>query len=260
MHMILAAAVGDVVGSIYEGRPTKRTDFALVDSRARFTDDTVLTMATAEAILSDGDYAEMYRHFARRYPHAGYGGNFRRWFVSDAAGPYDSFGNGSAMRVSPVGWAFDTAEKVLSEAERSAACTHNHPEGIKGAQATALAIFRARNGTVVEDIASELTERFGYDLSRSTEEIRPGYSFDVTCQGSVPEAIIAFLEGRTVEDTVRIAVSLGGDSDTQACIGGSIAQAHDPRIPTDLEAHVRERLPADLLDINDRFCDRFLQA
>ena len=258
--MILAAAVGDVVGSIYEGRPTKSTDFALIDSRARFTDDTVLTMASAEAILSGGDYAELYRDLARRYPHAGYGGNFRRWFVSDAAGPYNSFGNGSAMRVSPVGWAYDTAEEVLSQAEQSAACTHSHPEGIKGAQATALALFRARTGTDPDDIAGEITERFGYDLSRSVAEIRPGYSFDVTCQGSVPESIIAFLEGRNVEDTVRIAVSLGGDSDTQACIGASIAQAHDPRIPADLETHVRERLPADLLDINDRFCDPFLQA
>ncbi len=258
--MILAAAVGDVVGSIYEGRPTKSTDFALIDSRARFTDDTVLTMASAEAILSGGDYAELYRDLARRYPQAGYGGNFRRWFVSDAAGPYNSFGNGSAMRVSPVGWAYDTAEEVLSQAEQSAACTHSHPEGIKGAQATALALFRARTGTDPDDIAGEITERFGYDLSRSVAEIRPGYSFDVTCQGSVPESITAFLEGRTVEDTVRIAVSLGGDSDTQACIGASIAQAHDRGIPADLETHVRDRLPADLLDINDRFCDRFLRT
>ncbi|MFP4374130.1 MAG: ADP-ribosylglycohydrolase family protein [Spirochaetaceae bacterium] len=255
--MILAAAVGDVVGSIYERRPTKRTDFALIDPRARFTDDTVLTMATAEAILSGGDYADMYRRFARRYPNAGYGGNFRGWFVSEAAGPYNSFGNGSAMRVSPVGWAFDTTEEVLTQAERSAGCTHDHPEGIKGAQATALALFRARGGTGPEDIAREIAERFGYDLSRSIEDIRPGYSFDVTCQGSVPESLIAFLEGRSVEATVRLAVSLGGDSDTQACIGASVAQAHDPRIPPELESHVRERLPADLLDTNDRFCDRF---
>jgi ADP-ribosylglycohydrolase len=258
--MILGAAIGDVVGSIYEGSPVKDPDIPLIDKRARFTDDTVLTMATAEVLLRGGDYAEAYRRFARRYPNAGYGGNFRRWFASEDAGPYDSFGNGSAMRVSPVGWACTVADEVLTEAERSAACTHDHPEGIKGAQATALAVFRARTGAPLEDIAEEISDRFGYDLSRRVADIRPGYSFDVTCQGSVPEAIRAFLEGRSVEQSVRLAISLGGDSDTQACIAGSIAQAHDPAVPEELEAHVRERLPQHLADINDEFCARYCET
>lgn len=258
--MILGAAVGDVVGSIYEGSPLKTTDFPLMDGRARFTDDTVLTMATAEAILHRGDYADAYRRLARRYPNAGYGGNFRRWFAADRTGPYNSFGNGSAMRVSPVGWAFERADEVLAEAERSAACTHDHPEGITGAQATALAVFRARTGVSLADIAEEITDRFRYDLQRRIEDIRPGYSFDVTCQGSVPEAIIAFLEGRSVEQSVRLAVSLGGDSDTQACIAASIAQARDPAMSAELETHVRGRLPGDLLEINDEFCGRFCGA
>ncbi len=258
--MILAAAGGDVVGSIYEHMPVKTTDIPLVDERAVFTDDTVLTMATAQAILSGQSYEQMYRSFARRYPNAGYGGNFRRWFASDSLGPYNSFGNGSAMRVSPVGWAFDGADEVLEQAEQSAACTHDHPEGVRGAQATALSVFLARTGTPKEDIAAELHRRFGYDLDRGIDDIRPGYRFDVTCQGSVPEAIIAFLEAETVEESIRLAISLGGDSDTQACIAASISQAAFGEVPRELEAHVREKLSEELLRVNDEFCRRFVDA
>lgn len=256
--MILGAVVGDVVGSIYEGNPTKSPDFDIVDNRARFTDDTVLTLATAAAILHGEPYERHYRRSARRYPNAGYGGNFRRWFVSDTMGPYNSFGNGSAMRVSPVGWAFADQQEVLEQAERSASCTHNHPEGIKGAQAVALAVFLARTGSSKDEIAKRITQRFSYDLDRSIGRIRVQYHFDVTCQGSVPEAIIAFLEASSVEESIRLAVSLGGDSDTQACIAGSIAHAFYGDVPQELEAHVRSRLPGDLLTINDEFTDRFI--
>ena len=258
--MILAAAAGDVVGSVYEGSPIKTTDFPLVNDKAFFTDDTVLTMATAEAILEGQDYENAYRGFARAYPNAGYGGNFRRWFASGSMGPYNSFGNGSAMRVSPVGWAFESADEVLRQAEQSAACTHNHPEGVRGAQATALAVFLARMGASKEEIAAELHRRFGYDLDRGVDDIRPGYGFDVTCQGSVPEAVISFLEGEDLEDTVRLAVSLGGDSDTQACIAAGIAQAFFQETPRELELHVREKLTDELLRVNDEFCRRFLAA
>jgi ADP-ribosylglycohydrolase len=256
--MVLGAAAGDIVGSIYEGHPIKTTEFELLDWRARFTDDTVLTMATAYAVLNGASYADAYRQFARRYPNAGYGGSFRRWFMTDGAGSYNSFGNGSAMRVSPVGWAFETEEEVLEEAEKSAACTHSHPEGVRGAQATALAVFLARSGSAKEEIAAQTRRRFGYDLNRSVDGIRPGYRFDVTCQGSVPESIIAFLESDSVEHSIRLAVSLGGDTDTQACIAASIAHAFFGSMSGDLEAHVRERLPEDLLRINDEFCRTYV--
>jgi len=258
--MILGAVVGDVVGSIYEGSPTKSPEFDIVDNRARFTDDSVLTLATADAILQGASYESHYRRYARRYPNAGYGGNFRRWFASDTMGPYNSFGNGSAMRVSPVGWAFSDPAEVLEQAERSASCTHNHPEGIKGAQAVALAVFLARTGSSKDEIAQQIRESFSYDLDRSIRQIRPRYHFDVTCQGSVPEAIVAFLEADSLEGSIRLAVSLGGDSDTQACIAGSIAHAFYGEVPQDIEAHVRSRLPGDLLTINDAFGRRFIGA
>jgi ADP-ribosylglycohydrolase len=168
-------------------------------------------------------------------------------------GPYNSYGNGSAMRVSPVGFAFDTTEAVMTHARRSAAVTHNHPEGVKGAQATALSIFLARMGEGREAIRKEIAQRFGYDLSRSVDDIRPRYRFDISCQGSVPESIVCFLDSHTYEDAVRNAVSLGGDSDTMACIAGSIAQAFYREIPAPLVAAVRAGLPAELLRVVDRF-------
>jgi ADP-ribosylglycohydrolase len=158
---VLGAVAGDVVGSIYEGRPIKRTDFPIVDSRAHFTDDTVLTVATAHAIVSGASYGSEYKRLGRRYPAAGYGGSFISWLRSDSLEPYNSFGNGSAMRVSPVGWAFRTEEEVLEQARASAACTHDHPEGVKGAQAVALAVFLGRTGSATDQIAAELARRFG---------------------------------------------------------------------------------------------------
>ncbi len=252
---MLGAIAGDIIGSIYEGsrRRIKTTDFPLFSPHCHFTDDTVLTIATADALLNALDYAAVYRAYGRRYPHAGYGGTFIHWIFTDQAGPYHSWGNGSAMRVSPVGWACDTVDAVLAEAERSAAVTHNHPEGIKGAQATALAVYLARTGHSKAAIKSEIEQRFGYNLSRSLAGIRPAYRFDVSCQGSVPEAIIAFLEATDVEQAIRLAISLGGDSDTLACIAGGIAHAHFGPVPATMATEVRRRLPADLLTVVDAF-------
>jgi len=221
---MIGAIAGDIIGSRYEFNSIKTTDFELFGAGCRFTDDTVLTVALAEAILNDEDYVSLLKKYYRRYPDAGYGKSFRDWAAGISRKPYNSFGNGAAMRISPVGFYFGTLEEVLAKAEFYTAVTHNHPEGIKGAQATAAAIFLARNGSSKEEIRRYVTDTFGYDLSRTCDQIRPGYSFDVTCQGSVPEAIICFLESTDFEGAVRLAVSLGGDSDTQACIAGGIAE------------------------------------
>lgn len=252
---MIGAIAGDMIGSPYEGRPVKTKYFDLRVSR--FTDDTVLTAAVAGAILDGTGYGESIRAFAQKYPHAGYGGSFRRWMWLPDPAPYNSFGNGAAMRISPVGFAFDSVQSVLTEAKRSAAVSHNHPEGIKGAQATALAVFLARRGESTETIRGEIAGRFGYDLDRTLETIRPDYGFDVSCQGSVPESIIAFLESESWEDAVRNAVSLGGDADTMACIAGGIAQAYYREIPYPVLRDVREGLSPDLLEIVDRFNRRF---
>jgi len=257
---MLGAIAGDVIGSPYEGRPIKTTDFPLFSHRSRFTDDTVLTVAVAHAILHEGAYGQALKRFGRRYPRAGYGGNFYQWIFEEEVVPYNSWGNGSAMRVSPVGWAFDDVERVLAEAERTAAVSHNHPEGIKGAQATALAVLRARTGADKEAIRAEIGKRFGYDLERSVEGIRPGYRFDVSCQGSVPEALIAFFDSEDYETAVRLAVSLGGDSDTLACIAGAVAEAFYGRVPREIAAATRQRLPDEFLDVMDQFSARFAVA
>ena len=254
---MLGAIAGDVIGSPYEGRPIKTTEFPLFSPRSQFTDDTVLTVAVAHAILQGEDYGPALKAFGRRYPRAGYGGNFFNWIFEDEVRPYNSWGNGSAMRVSPVGWAFDEVERVLEEAEKTAAVSHNHPEGIKGAQATALAVLRARTGTGKEEIREEIGERFGYDVGRTVDEIRAGYSFDVSCQGSVPEALIAFFDAGDYEETVRLAVSLGGDSDTLACIAGAVAEAFYGPLPEEIAIATRQRLPPEFLDVIDEFSARF---
>ena len=246
---MLGAMIGDIVGSVYEWQNIKRTDFVFLKEKCHFTDDTVLTAATAHALMADGDYTAAYQDFAHRYPRRGYGGNFSQWIYSENPKPYNSWGNGSAMRISPVGFAFDTVEEVLAEAKRSAAVTHNHPEGIKGAQATALAILMGRQGASQADIRTEISGRFGYDLSRNLAEIRPSYTFDVSCQGSVPEAIIAFLESEGYEDAVRKAISLGGDSDTIGCITGGIAQAFYGGVPKEIAKQGGEFLPEEFLQI-----------
>jgi ADP-ribosyl-[dinitrogen reductase] hydrolase len=254
---MLGAIAGDIIGSAYEAHPIKYEGFPLFGRQSRFTDDTVLTIATAYSILEKVDYAESFKAFGRRYPNAGYGASFYHWIFSSQSGPYNSWGNGSAMRVSPLGFAFESIDAVLEEAERSASVTHNHPEGIRGAQATALAVFLARKGENKDSIKTEIEKRFAYDLKRTLDDIRPEYRFDVSCQGSVPESIIAFLESKDFEDALRKAVSLGGDSDTMACIAGGIAHAFYRKIPEDIVANVRERLPVEFLKIIDRFMEMY---
>jgi ADP-ribosylglycohydrolase len=248
---MIGAIAGDMIGSPYEHYPIKHKNFQV--RVAGFTDDALLTVAVAQAILTGEDMAETIKSFANEYHSLPYGHSFRKWMWSWENKPYNSFGNGSAMRVSPVGFAYDNEADVLHHAERSAAVTHNHPEGIKGAQATALAIFRARQGADKEAIRTEIAQRFGYDLNRTVDEIRPAYRFDVSCMGSVPESIIAFLDSDSFESAVKNAISLGGDADTMACIAGGIAQAFYKKIPEGIEAAVFSGLPLDLRRVVDRF-------
>jgi ADP-ribosylglycohydrolase len=253
---MLGALIGDLVGSVYEWSNIKSTQFEFLKPECFFTDDSVLTVATASALLTGTGYTEAYQDFARRYPGRGYGGYFSNWIYSDNPQPYNSLGNGSAMRVSPVGFAFNTVDEVLAEAEASAVVTHNHPEGIKGAQATALAVLLARQKTPLEEIRASITSCCGYDLLRSLDEIRPVYAFDVSCQGSVPEAIIAFLESTGFEDAIRKAISIGGDSDTIACITGGIAEAYYG-VPDDIAQKAYPYLPREFLDVIEAFYKRY---
>lgn len=223
------AIIGDIIGSIYEFHNVRHKDISIDHPGMHFTDDTVLTIATMDAILHpDIGYAKMYKQYFRDYVdrNCGFGGRFYQWGLSDSLEPYDSFGNGSAMRVSPVAWISNTEEEVLSEAKRSAEVTHNHPEGIKGAQAIALAIYLASKGVVKEIIGTTITKRFGYSLSSSIEELQKTNIFDETSQGSVPDALICFLNSTDFEDCIRTSISIGGDSDTIACMAGSIEEAY----------------------------------
>ena len=253
---MVGAIAGDVIGSIHEGAGTKTKQFELFGPYNRFTDDTVLTVAVAESILSDTDLVGALHDYFHRYPQAGYGGSFIQWALQRRREPYNSWGNGSAMRVSPVGFAFDSIDEVLEQAQRTAAVTHDHPEGIRGAQATAAAIFLARTGSDKPEIKRFVEEKFGYDLSESLEQIREVYEFDVSCQGSVPQSIIAFLEATDFEDAVRNAVSLGGDADTMACIAGGIAQAYWG-VPGDIEGLTLEMLDDHLSGVVQAFNERF---
>ncbi|MBQ2187576.1 MAG: ADP-ribosylglycohydrolase family protein [Bacteroidales bacterium] len=253
---MLGAITGDTIGSRYEFICMKRTDFELFYDGCRYTDDSVMTMAVAEWLLDDPTHShkileEKMVKYGELDPRAGYGGMFSSWlffpsgiFKDGKRHPYNSFGNGSAMRVSAVGWMFDTLEETERVAEISASITHNHPEGIKGAQATAAAIFMARNGKTKKEIKDYITNKYGYNLNRKLDDIRPRYGFDETCQGSVPESIIAFLESHDYESTIRLAVSLGGDSDTQACIAGGIAEAFYG-MPDEIITQISDYLPPD---------------
>ena len=254
---MIGAVLGDIIGSVYEAAPTKTTDFPLLGPASTFTDDTVLTCATAEVLLDGGDYAEAYRRYYRRYPDRGFGGRFRQWAASDDAPAYGSLGNGSAMRVAPVGWARDDLAAVYAEAERSAAVSHDHPEGIRGAQAVAGAVLLARRGADNATLRERIERDLGYDLGRRLAAIRPGYGFDVTCPGSVPEALIAFLEADGYEAAVRNAVSLGGDADTQACIAGAVAEARWG-VPEGWKQEALARLDADLAAVVRRFRARYV--
>ncbi len=254
---MFGAIAGDIIGSVYERNPVKVTNFPLFDEGSRYTDDSVLTIAVADCIMNNKEYGKTIQDYARKYPGAGYGGNFFQWIFSDKRKPYNSWGNGSAMRVSPVGFAFNTQQKVMEEAKKSAEVTHNHPEGIKGAQATAMCVHLALAGKSKEEIKAFIEKTFHYDLSRSIAEIKPYYNFDVSCQGSVPEAIIAFLESENFESAVRMAISLGGDSDTQACITGAIAHAFYKKIPSNIMQKIQEILPRELYQVSEKFCKTY---
>ncbi len=257
---MFGAIAGDIIGSAYEHRPVNSTDFPLFMPHSRFTDDTVLTVATAHALLTGESYADAYHRFGNLYPRAGYGGTFRRWLRSADKQPYNSWGNGSAMRVSPVGLAAPSAEWALAEAERSAAVTHSHPEGIKGAQAAALAVYLAKTRVPQAQIREQVTAHTGYDLTRTVADIRDGYAFDVSCAGSVPEAIIAFLDAEDAEDAIRLAISLGGDADTQAAIAGGIAEAYWGGLPAEVVERVELTLDDVLLEVVREFRVRFFRA
>ena len=261
---MIGAILGDMIGCPYEfDRGNKTKDFPLFIRYSKFTDDSVMTVAVAEGLMdamgkSDEEIRQALVHsmqkWGARYPHAGYGHMFSSWLRAEDPKPYGSFGNGSAMRVSSAGWLFDTLEETRHMARLTAEVTHNHPEGIKGAEATASAIYMARTGSAKEAIREYIIREFHYDLSRTCDEIRPDYHHVESCQKTVPEAVTAFLEGTDFEDVIRTAVSLGGDCDTLTCIAGGMAEAFYG-VPEDIAAEGRKRLPDDMLAVLDRFCD-----
>lgn len=255
---MIGSIIGDVVGSVYEFANIKTKSFVLFQSRMEYTDDSILSVATADWLLCGGNAGDFYRRYALRYPHpmGCYGSSFEQWVRSGSESPYNSCGNGSAMRVGPVGWAFDSEQEVLDAARLSAECTHNHPEGVKGAQAVALCVFLARQGVRPADIKARVESAFGYDLSPSVSQIRAAYQWDGTCQGSVPQAIVCALDAYDFEDAVRNAVSIGGDSDTIACIAGSIAEALYG-VPAALQQRGLSYLPAALRKVVAKFEHHF---
>ena len=225
---MFGAIVGDIIGSIYEWNNIKTKDFPLFRRESRYTDDTVMTCAVAEGIMNGGtrdDFIDALKKYGRMYPHAGYGGRFKKWLFSEDREPYYSYGNGAAMRVSPCGFAAKTLEEAVAMADAVTKVTHNHPEGMKGAAATAAAIFLARSGKTREEIREYIVRNY-YPLNFTLDEIRPTYTFDVSCQGSVPQALEAFLESVSFEDAIRNAISIGGDSDTIAAITGGVSEAY----------------------------------
>ena len=255
---MLGAIIGDTVGSVYEFNNIKTTDFSLFDPRCNYTDDSVMTMAVAQWLLNDSKHGmdtleTAFLSFATKYPcpMGGYGPGFYRWlfdpksFEGGKRRPYNSFGNGAAMRCSANGWMFDTLEETERVAGLSAAITHSHPEGIKGAQSTATAIFMARNGKSKAEIRDYISKKYGYNLNRTCDKIRPVYDWDSSCQGTVPEAMVAFFDSTDFESAIRLAVSLGGDSDTLACITGGIAEAFYKTIPDDIALKMWNLLPDD---------------
>ena len=252
---ILGAIAGDVIGSVYEFNNTQTTDFPLFKRETTFTDDTVMTIAIADAILHNKDFAQTILDYGKRYPNRGYGTSFFKWLAHDTpAPPYNSWGNGSAMRVSAVGFAYNDLDTVLKKAEKTAVVTHNHPEGIKGAQATAAAIFLARIGKNKAEIKAYIEQKFGYDLDFTLDEIRPTFPFDESCQGTVPQSIVAFLESTDYDSAIRLAISLGGDSDTIACITGGIAIAFYKEMSQVIVDKIRrEYLPTTFVTIIDEF-------
>jgi ADP-ribosylglycohydrolase len=257
---MLGAIIGDIIGSAHEGSGTKTTDFPLFVPESRFTDDTVLTAAVAVSLLTGRGYVDTFHTYFDAYPAAGYGMTFFLWASQRRREPYNSWGNGSAMRVSPVAYFADTLDAVLEEARCSAAVTHNHEQGIRGAQATAAAVFLARTGSTKDQIRAYIEETFDYYLDERLADIRPTYVFDVSCQGSVPQSILAFLESDSYESAVRNAVSLGGDADTMACIAGAIAEPFYGGVPEPIRtralALLDDRLRGVVKAFTERFCVR----
>ncbi len=254
---MLGAIAGDIIGSVYEWNNTNDYNFPLFQNKSHFTDDTVLTVAVAEWILTGKNLSSLLKSYTNNYPRRGYGSNFLKWAQSESFKPYNSWGNGSAMRVSPIGFSCNSLEEVMEKAKQSAEVTHNHPEGIKGAQAVASAIFLAKTKKK-KDIQEYIESAFGYDLSEPLISIKEWYKFDVSCQGSVPQSIIAFLESESLEDSIRKAVSIGGDSDTIACITGGIAEAYFG-IPQNLKKTVLERLDEPLKNIVKTFYNKYMK-
>ena len=261
MKGIIGAIAGDIVGSTHEFYPIKTKEFNLFSKKSVFTDDTVMTLAIAKWLCEDKTSKDVLiknlKYFGNRYPNAGYGGMFKKWLSQESPEGYGSWANGSAMRVSPCAWVAESLEEAQELAKLSAVVTHDHPEGVKGALATSDAIYLARLGATKDEIREHVEVRYGYDLNRTVDEIRPIYSFDVSCAGSVPESIICFLDAKDYEDTIRNAVSLGGDADTQAAIAGSIASAYW-EVPKTIAYKSIHRLDYFLLNVFIEFEEMFL--
>jgi ADP-ribosylglycohydrolase len=257
---MIGAIAGDIIGSVYEFTNFKpEIDFPLFTDTSEFTDDTVLTAALADSILTRTGYKFRIKEYARLYSDCSYGSSFVRWAFSSNNQPYNSWGNGSAMRVSPVAWAYNDTETVLIKAKQSAEITHNHPEGIKGAQATALAIFLSRKGEAKQEIKNEIEKRFGYNLNLDLEDLRKNYTFNESCQGTVPQAIYTFLISEDFEDSIRKAIYIGGDSDTLACINGSIAEAFYKGVPEEIKIMIFKKLDNFLTRVVEEFSDKFIK-
>ncbi len=257
---IIGAIAGDVFGSVYEWDNIKTTDFDLFSENCKFTDDSVLTVAVADCILNNKDFAKTMWEYGRKYPDRGYGGKFYFWLQNRNLKPYGSYGNGSAMRVSPVGFAYKNMADVLRVAKKTAIVTHDHPEGIKGAQAIAAAIFLAKTRKTKNEIKNYIANTFNYDLNFTLDEIRRDYQFDVSCQGSVPQSIVAFLESKDFENAIRLAISIGGDSDTIACITGGIASAYYKDIPAKILEFVSSKLPFEFIEILNNFDEKIVNS
>lgn len=256
---MLGALVGDIIGSTYEFLGTKRTDFELFEEGCRFTDDSVMTLAVAKWLIEDEKHTakgliKSMQGLGQKHPSAGYGGLFLDWLYTDDPQPYNSWGNGAGMRVSPVGLYAKTLDEALALAAVTASVSHNHPEGVKGAQAIAASVFLCKEGKTKQEIKDYVENTFGYNLHRTIAGIRPRYGFDVSCQGSVPEAIIAFLEGNSFEEVIRLAISLGGDSDTIGAMAGAIAACSYP-IPDYIAERCDSLLTDNLREIKNKFIE-----
>jgi ADP-ribosylglycohydrolase len=262
---MLGSIIGDICGSIYEWNnyvTDKPENIELKNGKCYFTDDSILTTAIAESLLHNKEYQKHLLNWARKYPKNGYGGRFKNWFTKDVQSPYNSYGNGSAMRAGPIGWAFNTIEETLIEAGKSAEVTHNHPEGIKGAKAVAAAIYMARNNCTKREIQNYIENEFKYKLNKDIHKLRKNYRFKGgllgTCQATVPQAIMSFLAGNDFENSIQIAISLGGDTDTLACITGSISEAFYKNIPLPLVDYAEKIIPQDIKDVIKSFYEKYL--